>query len=216
MTMYRKTIVIGIAVALAVISLLVFVPAKLADNKEQEAARALEAMYGETFAVTKSNALQNLFSDTFELSVQSQKSSIVYDFTVRDDEILGDYYTEQLHAQVAQLLEGSVDGLVLAKTDVEGLTELVNLQEAEISNVSLMLLTNNELTPDKVQNIVDALRKTLGPVAVVVDVLVVDDEEAFTGVTYEIEHFFQKSTITKDSFDGLTYSEQTYSFDVTF
>lgn len=214
--MYRKTIVIGIVVALVFISLLIFVPAKLADNKEQEAARALETMYGEAFVVTKSNALQNLFSDAFELTVQSQNSSIVYDFTVQGDEFLGDYYTEQLHVQVAQLVEDQIEGLVLAQTDVEGLTELVSLQEAEISKASLMFLANNELTPDKVQNVVDELRTTLGPVTVVVDVLIVDDEEAFTGVTYEIEHFFQKSTITKDSFDGLTYREQTYSFDVTF
>lgn len=212
MTMYRKTIVIGIVIALAVISLLVFIPAKLADGKEQRAAHALEEAYAETFEVAKSNALQKLLSNEFELSVQSKNSSIVYDFTMQGEQFTGDYYTEQLHVAVAELVESQVDGLVLAKTDIGGLTEPTSLQEANVSSVQLLLITKKPLVDAEAKQLAHTLRETLGPVAVQLDVLAVDDEEAFHGVIYEIEHFFQQSTITKGSFDGLEFSEQQFQF----
>ncbi|MER2105805.1 MAG: hypothetical protein ABS949_02610 [Solibacillus sp.] len=212
MTMYRKTIVIGLIAALAVISLLVFVPAKLADGKEQKAVLVLEAAFAETFAVTKSNALQKLFSDVFAISLQSENSSIVYDFTMRGQQFAGDYYTEQLHVEVARLVESQVDGLVLAKTDVSGLTELTALADAQVMSVQLMLLVEEPLIESEAQQVANTVKASLGDVNVQLDIIVIDDKEAFTGVTYEIEHFFQQSTITKESFDGIEFEEQQFQF----
>lgn len=212
MTMYRKTIVIGLLVALAVISLLVFVPAKLADGKEQKAAHVLETAFAETFAVTKSNALQQLFSDAFTISVQSENSLVVYDFTMQGQQFAGDYYSEQLHVEVARLVGGQVDGLVLAKADVSGLTEPVALADAQVTSVRLMLLVEEPLLESKAQQLADTVKASLGDVPVQLDVVVIDDEEAFAGVTYEIEHFFQQSSITKESFDGIEFEEQQFHF----
>lgn len=210
--MYRKTVIISIFTVLAIIALLVFVPAKLADSKEQKAAQLLEKAYGESFAVAKSNALQRLFSDTFTITVQSVESEVVYDFTMHGDTFTGDYYTEQLNVQVAKLLEEQVNGLVLAKTNVAGLTTQTPLQEATITAVKLMVLTEQPLAEQEVRKLAQTLYETIGEVAVQIDLLVIDDEEAFNGVTYEIQHFFQQSTITTESFDGLEFELQQVQF----
>lgn len=212
MTLNRKSIVAGIILVLTIITILVFIPAKFADNKENEAVQALSALYKDDFVVTKSTALKQLFSPNFELTVQSKISGIVYDFILEEGNFIGDYYSEQLNVEVAELVAREIDGFVMAKTDVQALPEKTSINGADISDVKLLLITQQELPESAMEKMVATLKETVGDVSIQADVLIVSEEEAYNGVTYEIKQFFKQSTVTKESFDGLKFDEQQFKF----
>lgn len=215
MMISRKKIVMGVVMILAAITALVFIPAKIADNREQEIAVALADTYDDEFLVTKSTVLKNLFSTNFDITVQSVETANVYDFTVQAEAVIGDYYAEQLHIEVGELIAGDVPGLVLAKTNVTGLAEQTALAQADISTVQLLLIVQKALTDVEANKLAEKLQAELGDIELTMTALVVAETAAFEGVMYEVSQFFQRSSITKESFDELAFDEQVFYFDAT-
>lgn len=212
MMLKRKNILGGVVIALLAIMAIVFIPAIIANNKEDNAALEISEQYGETFAVTKSTASKNLFSNEFTVTLQSADSSIVYDFDVQDDNYSGNYYEEQVNVAINELVSPHVEGLVMSNANVTGLTETTEIPHAGIEKVDMMIITNEEMKLPTAEKILQAVQAQLEEVAVSIRVLIVEDKEAYEGVTYEIKNYFQLSTITEQSFEGLEY--ETQSFDL--
>ena len=183
-----------------------------ASNKEDDAIHTLNEMYNEDFIVAKSTTGSNPFNKNFTLTVRSLNTNAVYDFDIKDGDITGDYYAENINIELNKLIEQRINGLAMTNAHIEGLTEVVPLQDASIETVDILLITNKIVTDEKAQEIANLIKKEIGEVAIHLHSLVVKDDSDYKGVTAEVEAYFQLSTVGLHSFENLDYEQQTFSY----
>ncbi|MER2036562.1 MAG: fucose permease [Solibacillus sp.] len=211
MNFTKKQVIITVAAALVIISAIIFLPAVFKANKEDNAAAQLSEIYNDQFVVTKSTV--STFGDEFEITVQSEDTKIVYDFDVQGESYEGEYYAENVNAKVSDLVQPLVpDALVMSNVHLQGLTEEISLEEADVQKATIRLLNLNELTDEVAQEIAQTLKNQFGEIPVQIDVFVVDQERVFDGVKFEVENYFQLSKIKSESFIDFKFHEQNFSF----
>ncbi|MFF5997086.1 hypothetical protein AAGS61_20480 [Lysinibacillus sp. KU-BSD001] len=210
--MTRKKILTLASLILVVIVAGILTLTTTASKKEQEAIDTLNEMYNEDFTVAQSTAAKNPFSNDLKVTVQSLNTRAIYDFEVKDGEIFGEYYAENVNIELNKLIEQRINGLAMTNAHLTGVTEAISYANAPIEKLDIKLITNEAVTEEKAQEIASLLQTDLGDVAIQLDALVVEDENDFNGVTEEIQTYFQLSTITLDSFENLDYELQTFSF----
>lgn len=205
----NQTVMIAAAV-LVIILLAAFGAAKMADSKEQSAAKAINDMYNEAFIPVKSTV--STFGNEFKITVQSEQTKNVYDFDVNGDDITGTYYNENVNIELAQIIETASKGLALVNAKMPNLTEATALSEVDIEEIDAMLISQKEIDDSTAEQIEKFLQEAVGNVPITLDVLVVENETDYSGVTFEIKNYFQLSSVTKDSFTSLKYEEQHFEF----
>jgi hypothetical protein len=211
MNLTKKQVIISVAAALIIISAIIFLPAVLKANKEDNAAAQLSEIYNDQFVVTKSTV--STFGDDFEITVQSEDTKIVYDFNVQGESYTGEYYSENVNAKVSSLIQPLVpDALVMSNVYLEGLTEEITLEEADVQKATIRLLISNNLSDEIAKEIGQTVKNQFGDIPVQLDVFVVDQERVFEGVKTEVENFFQLSKINAESFIDFKFHEQNFSF----
>jgi len=210
--MTRRKILLSASLVLICIIGVILTLAFTSSSKEKDAIHTLNEIYDEDFIVAKSTVGNNPFNKNFTLTVQSLNTKAVYDFDVKDDSITGNYYAENVNIELNKLVEQRIDGLAMANTYVEGLTEAVSLKDANIETVDLLLITNKVVTDEKAQEIANLLKKEIGEVSINVGSLVVKDDSDFNGVLAEVQAYFQLSTVELNSFENLDYEHQIFSY----
>lgn len=210
MTFTRKQVVISTSIVLAILAIIVFVPAFIASSKENQATEKLSDLYQENFVMAKSTA--SIFSSNFDLTVQSNDSKIVYDFKVQDDQFTGKYYEENINVQINELLKQQVDGLVMTDARMKPLTENSTYKEATIDNITVRMILPKSLTENAAAEIAQTLKAEVADVPVLVETFVVEDERDYEGVSYEVIQFFQLSSITAKSFGDIAFDTQQFNF----
>lgn len=210
MTFTRKQFVISTSIVLAILAIIVFVPAYIASSKEKQATEKLSDLYQEDFVMAKSTA--SIFSSNFELTVQSNDSNIVYDFEVQGDQFTGKYYEENVNVQINELLNQQVDGLVMTNAQIEPLTKPSTYKEAIIENITVRMIVPKPLTENAAAEIAQTLKAEVADVPVQVETFVVEDERDYEGVSFEVIHFFQLSSITAKSFGDIAFEMQQFDF----
>ncbi|MGN7477197.1 fucose permease [Solibacillus silvestris] len=212
MNFTKKQVIISVALALIIISCIIFVPAVLTAKNEDNAAAELSEIYNDQFVVTKSTA--PAFGDDFEITVQSETSKTVYDFDVKDGEYSGEYFAENINAEVNELIQPIVGERVLVMSNVfqDGLRKEATFEELEVEKATVHLLVDEDLSEEKAQQIADALKAEFGEIAVSVEAYVVDEERVFEGVKTEVSNFFQLSKIDAQSFIDFKFHEQSFEF----
>lgn len=210
MTFTRKQVVISTSIVLAIIAIIVFVPAFIASSKEDQATEKLSDLYQEDFVMAKSTA--SIFSSNFDLTVQSNGSKIVYDFDVQDDQYTGKYYEENVNVQINELLKQQVDGLVMTDAQMGPLMESSTYKEVEIDHITVRMILPKSLAEKDAAEIAQTLKTEVADVPVQVETFVVEDERDYEGVSYEVTHFFQLSSITAKSFGDIAFDIQQFNF----
>ncbi|WP_431026970.1 hypothetical protein [Lysinibacillus sp. LZ02] len=210
--MTRKKILTLASLILVVIVAGILTLTTTASKKEKEAIDTLNEMYNEDFTIAQSTAANNPFSNDFKVTVQSLNTRAVYNFEVRDGEIFGEYYAENVNIELNKLIEQRIKGLVMTNAHLAGITEAISYQNTNLEKLDIKLITNEAVTDEKAQEIASLLQTEVDDVAIQLDVLIVEDSNDFNGVTEEIQTYFQLSTITVDSFENLDYKLQTFSF----
>lgn len=210
MNISRNQTVIIAAIVLAVILFVAFGAAKLVDNKEKNAAETISKQYNEEFIPVKSGA--GLFGDNFDITVQSEKSKSVYDFDVKGEVISGTYYNENINVDLSKLIQSKMKSFAMVNAKMPLLTEEKPVRDVGIEEISAILITQSKLDNSSAEDIAAILREAAGDVPITLDVLVVENAEDYNGVTFEIENFFQRSSVTKDSFNSLDFDEQQFTF----
>lgn len=205
----NQTVMIAVAV-LVIVLLAAFGAAKMADSKEQSAAEAINDMYNEAFIPVKSTV--STFGNEFKITVQSEQTKNVYDFDVNGDDITGTYYNENVNIELAQIIETATKGLALVNAKMPDLTEATALNEVDIEEIDAMLISPKGIDDSTAEQIAKFLQEAVGNIPITLDVLVVENETDYSGVTFEIQNYFQLSSVTKDSFTSLKYEEQHFEF----
>ena len=212
MNFTKKQVIITVALALIIISCIIFVPAVLTAKNEDNATAELSKIYNEQFVVTKSTA--PAIGDEFEITVQSETTKAVYDFEVKDGEYFGEYFAENVNIKVNEMIQPIVgeDILVMSNVFQEGLKEEATLEEINVEKATVHLLVDEEISEDTAKQIADALKAQFGEIAVTVEAYVVDEERVFEGVKTEVSNFFQLSEINAKSFVDFKFHDQSFQF----
>ncbi|MEK4424291.1 fucose permease [Solibacillus sp. FSL K6-1523] len=210
MTFTRKQVVMSTSIVLAILAIIVFVPAFIASSKEDQATEKLSELYQEDFVMAKSTA--SIFSSNFELTVQSNGSEIVYDFDVQEDKFTGKYYEENINVQINELLKQQIDGLVMTDAQMQPLTENSTYKEVNLENITVRMILPKSLTENAAAEIARTLKAEVADVPVQVETFVVEDERDYEGVSYEVIQFFQLSSITAKSFGDIAFDQQKFEF----
>ncbi|MEK4698738.1 fucose permease [Solibacillus sp. FSL R7-0668] len=212
MNFTKKQVIITVFLALVIISCIIFIPAVLSAKNEDNAAAELSERYNDQFVVTKSTA--GAFKKDFEITVQSEKTKIVYDFEVNDGEYSGEYYAENINAKVNDLLQPIVgeESLVMSNVFQDGLQQDIPLEEATVDKATVHLLVLEDLTEEVAQQAADALKAQFGNIPVAIEAYVVEDERVFEGVKTEVGQFFQLSKINEKSFIDFKFHKQAFEF----
>ena len=210
--MTKKQVIISVGLAIIIISCIIFVPAVLRAKNEDNAAAELSKIYNDQFVVTKSTA--EAISDDFDVTVQSEKSKIVYDFVSKDGEYSGEYYAENVNAKVNELIQPIVgeDNLVMSNVFQDGLKKEITLDEAQVEKATVHILVTEELSEETAQQIADTLKEQFGQIPVSIEAYVVDEEGIFDGIKTEVTNFFQLSKIDAKSFIDFKFHKQTFEF----
>ncbi|MCH7320796.1 fucose permease [Solibacillus sp. MA9] len=212
MNFTKKQVFISVFLALVIISCIIFVPAVLSAKNEDNAAAELSEIYNDQFAVTKSTA--GAFKKEFEVTVQSEKSKIVYDFDVNDGEYKGEYYAENVNSKVNELLQPivGVESLVMSNVFQDGLQQDITLDEANVENATVHILVEEDLSEETAQQAANTLKAQFGDIPVLIEVYVVDEESIFEGIKTEVGQFFQLSKINAESFIDFKFHKQTFNY----
>lgn len=212
MNLTKNQVIISVTLAIIIISCVIFVPAVIKANKEDSAAAALSEIYNDQFIVTKSTV--PTFGDEFEITVQSETSKAVYNFDVKGDEYVGEYYAENVNVQVNELIQPIVgeNALVMSNVFQKGLQSETTLDEVAVEKATVHLLLDENLSDETAQQIADTLKAQFGEIAITVEAYVVDEPRVFEGVKTEVSNFFQLSEINADSFIDFKFDQQTFEF----
>ncbi|MBD8031611.1 fucose permease [Solibacillus merdavium] len=212
MNFTKKQVIITVALALVIISCIIFVPAVLTAKNEDNAAAELSNIYNDQFVVTKSTA--PAIVDDFEITVQSEKTNAVYDFEVKDGEYFGEYFAENVNIQVNEMIQPIVgeDILVMSNVFQDGLKEEATLEEVNVEKATVHLVVDEDISEDTAKKIADTLKAQFGEIAVTVEAYVVDEERVFEGVKTEVINFFQLSKINAQSFVDFKFHNQSFQF----
>ncbi|WP_336045824.1 fucose permease [Solibacillus ferritrahens] len=212
MNFTKKQVIITVALALVIISCIIFVPAVLTAKNEDNAAAELSNIYNDQFVVTKSTA--PAIGDDFEITVQSEKTNAVYDFEVKDGEYFGEYFAENVNIQVNEMIQPIVgeDILVMSNVFQDGLKEEATLEEVNVEKATVHLVVDEDISEDTAKKIADTLKAQFGEIAVTVEAYVVDEERVFEGVKTEVINFFQLSKINAQSFVDFKFHNQSFQF----
>ena len=212
MNFTKKQVIITVAIALVIISCIIFVPAVLTAKNEDNAAAELSDIYNDQFVVTKSTA--PAIGDDFEITVQSEATKTVYDFEVKDGEYFGEYFAENVNIQVNELIQPIVgeDILVMSNVFQDGLKEEATLEEINVEKATVHLVVDENITDETAKNIADTLKAQFGEIPVTIEAYVVDEERVFEGVKIEVGNFFQLSKINGQSFIDFKFHEQSFQF----
>ena len=212
MTFTKKGVIISVFLALVIISCIIFVPAVLTAKNEDNAAAELGKIYNDEFVVTKSTA--GAFTKEFTVTVQSEKTKIVYDFDVNNGEYTGEYYAENVNAKVNELVESIVGEENLAMSNVyqQGLQQEITLDEANVEKADVHIIVLNPISNETAQQVADALKAQFGDIPVALETYVVKEERVFEGVKLEVGEFFQLSQINGESFVDFEFETQTFNF----
>lgn len=212
MNFTKKQVIITVALALVIISCIIFVPAVLTAKNEDNAAAELSNIYNDQFVVTKSTA--PAIGDDFEITVQSETTNAVYDFEVKDGEYFGEYFAENVNIQVNEMIQPIVgeDILVMSNVFQDGLKEEATLEEVNVEKATVHLVVDEDISEDTAKKIADTLKAQFGEIAVTVEAYVVDEERVFEGVKTEVINFFQLSKINAQSFVDFKFHNQSFQF----
>lgn len=212
MNLTKKQVIISVALVLIIISCIIFIPAVLSAKNEDNAAAELSKIYNDQFVVTKSTA--GAFKKEFEITVQSEKTKIVYDFNVNAGEYAGEYYAENLNAKVNELIQPFVgeESLVMSNIFQEGLQQEAALDEVNVEKATVHMLVLEDLTEETAQQVANALKTQFGDISVTIEAYVVEEERVFEGVKTEVGQFFQLSKINADSFIDFKFHNQNFEF----
>mgnify|MGYP003517961341 FL=1 len=212
MNFTKKQVIITVALALIIISCIIFVPAVLTAKNEDNATAELSKIYNEQFVVTKSTA--PAIGDDFEITVQSETTKAVYDFEVKDGEYFGEYFAENVNIQVNEMIQPIVgeDILVMSNVFQDGLKEEATLEEINVEKATVHLIVEENITDETAKNIADTLKAQFGEIPVTIEAYVVDEERVFEGVKIEVGNFFQLSKINGQSFIDFKFHEQSFQF----
>ncbi|MBD8035570.1 fucose permease [Solibacillus sp. A46] len=212
MNFTKKQVIITVAIALVIISCIIFVPAVLTAKNEDNAAAELSELYNDQFVVTKSTA--PAIGDDFEITVQSETTKTVYDFEAKDGEYFGEYFAENVNIQVNELIQPIVgeDILVMSNVFQDGLKEEATLEEVNVEKATVHLVVDEDISEDTAKQIADALKAQFGEIAVSIEAYVVDEERVFEGVKTEVTNFFQLSKINAQSFIDFKFHNQSFEF----
>ena len=212
MNFTKKQVIITVAIALVIISCIIFVPAVLTAKNEDNAAAELSDIYNDQFVVTKSTA--PAIGDDFEITVQSETTKAVYDFEVKDGEYFGEYFAENVNIQVNEMIQPIVgeDILVMSNVFQDGLKEEATLEEINVEKATVHLVVDENITDETAKNIADTLKAQFGEIPVTIEAYVVDEERVFEGVKIEVGNFFQLSKINGQSFIDFKFHEQSFQF----
>ncbi|AWE06540.1 MAG: fucose permease [Kurthia sp.] len=206
----KKQVIISVGLALVIISCIIFVPAILTAKNEDKAAAELSEIYNDQFVVTKSTV--GAVNDDFDITVQSEKSKIVYDFISKDRDYSGEYYAENVNAKVNELVQPIVgeETMVMSNVFQDGLQEEIALEDAKVEKAAVHLLVEQDLTEEMAQQIAHTLKAQFGEIPVAIEAYVVDEEGIFDGIKTEVRNFFQLSKIDADSFIKFKFHEQKF------
>lgn len=210
MTFTRKQVVMSTSVVLAILAIIVFLPAFIASSKEDQAAEILSDRYKEDFVVTQSTA--SIFSSTFDLTVQSVDSKIVYNFEVQGDQYTGNYYEENINIQINELLKQQVNGLVMTDAQMGPLTKPGSYKDSTIKSLTVRMIVQEPLNEQEAKKVAEILKEDVADIPIQFDVFVVEDERDYEGVSYEVIQFFQLSAITAKSFGDIAFDTQKFEF----
>lgn len=212
MNLTKKQVIWIIGIALVIICSIIWIPAVIANKHEDEAAAELSKIYQDQFVVTKSTI--GAFSDDFDITVQSEKTNIVYDFVSKDGEYSGEYFAENVNAKVNELLKPIVgeNALVMANVFQDGLQQEIALQDAKVEKAAVHVLVSKELTDETAKKMAEALKAQFGDIPVALEAYVVDEEGILDGVITEVSNFFQLSKIDADSFKKFKFHVQKFDF----
>lgn len=210
MNLTRNQAILVATIVLVIISLGAFALAKMTDQKEKDAARNISDMYGETFIAVNSNA--SLMSNQFTVTVQSEQTNNVYAFEVAGDAIDGRFYNENVNIELNQLIESFTNSLAMVNATMPKLDQPATLSDAGIEKIDALIITPKAWDEQLAAQIAVAIQKETGPVPIQFQLLIVEDETDYEGVTFEIKNYFQRSTVTKESFNSLKFKEQQFEF----
>lgn len=212
MTFTKKQVIISVFVALVIISCIIFVPAVLSAKNEDHAAAELSKIYNDPFVVTKSTA--GAFKKEFEVTVQSEKTKIVYDFDVKDGTYTGEYFAENVNVKVNELIQPIVgeESFVMSNVFQEGLQQEATLDEVNVEKATVHILVEENMSDETAKQVADALKAQFGDIPVSIEAYVVDEERVFEGVKTEVGQFFQLSQINADSFIDFQFHKQEFDF----
>lgn len=210
MNISRNQAVISACVVLAIILLGAFIAAKMTDNKEQEVAKTITEMYQEEFIAVNSTA--SLMSNIFDVTVQSEQTKNVYNFHVAGDSIQGNYYNENVNMELNKLIESTTKSFAMVNAKMDKLDQPATISEAGIQEISAIIIAPKEMEEATANEIAEAIRKETGPIPIQFEILIVENETDYNGVTFEIKNYFQRSSVTKSSFGDLKYEEQVFEF----
>ena len=118
----------------------------LTAKNEDKAAAELSEIYNDQFVVTKSTV--GAVNDDFDITVQSEKSKIVYDFVSKDRDYSGEYYAENVNVKVNELIQPIVgeETMVMSNVFQDGLQEEIALEDAKVKKAAIHLLVEQDLT----------------------------------------------------------------------
>lgn len=210
MTFTRKQVVMSTSVVLAILAIIVFLPAFIASSKEDQAAEILSDRYQEDFVVTQSTA--SIFSSNFDLTVQSKDSKIVYNFEVQGDQYTGKYYEENINMQINELLKQQVNGLVMTDAQIGPLTKPSSYKDTTIKSLMVRMIVQEPLNEQDATMMAEILKMNVADIPIQFEAFVVEDERDYEGVSYEVIQFFQLSTITAKSFGDIAFDTQKFKF----
>ena len=211
LAMKRKTVLILGAILLILAVVIILLPALVSSSKENNAIDILNERYNEDFAMAKSTATNVFFGGAFDLTAQSLKTDIAYDFVVDGDNVTGNYYGENVNIELNELLEQHVDGLVMTNAHIET-SEPISYKDADIEHVDLKVMTNGAMTVEKVEELVNVLKAELGDVTIELENLIIEEKEIYDGVIQEVAMYFQLSTITAESFEDIGLQTKKYQY----
>ncbi len=208
----KKQVIISVGLALVIISCIIFVPAVLTAKNEDKAAAELSKIYNDQFVPTKSTV--GAINDDFDITVQSEKSKIVYDFVSKDRDYSGEYYAENVNVKVNELIQPIVgeETMVMSNVFQDGLQEEIALEDAKVKKAAIHLLVEQDITVETAQQIADTLKAQFGEIPVAIEAYVVDEEGVFDGIKTEVRNFFQLSKIDADSFIDFKFHKQKFDF----
>lgn len=210
MTFTKKQVIISTSIVLVIISLIIFLPAHFGASKEDRAAEQLSEIYQEDFVVAKSTV--SVFSDEFDLTVQSTDSKIVYDFHVQGDQFTGNYYEENINVEINELLKPQINGLVMTNAQMEPLTKPSSYKDAKIENLKVGIILPKPLTENDAAAMAQFLKAEVADVPVQVETYVVENERIYEGLTFEVMQFFPLSSITAKSFGDIAFDIQQFDY----
>lgn len=212
MNLTKKQVIWIVGLALVIISCIIFIPAYMTHHHEDKAAAELSEIYNDQFVATKSTV--GPLSDDFDITVQSEKTNIVYDFVSKDGEYSGEYFAENVNAKVNELLQPIVgeDALVMSNVFQDGLQQEIALQDAKVEKAAVHILISEELTDETAQKIAEALKAQFGDIPVALEAYIVDEAGILEGVITEVSNFFQLSKIDANSFKDFKLHVQKFEF----